>query len=571
MHPEPSAELTTAAKERLWTMLAPTEEVLESGEGILVKLRSEPGRATPRRADALAAGLMRTPLHVAGQDRRIDVGVSWAAPQRWTPGTIDRLEERSRAALAQREPGLLRRAKKSRIRRFQPGIATQVALLILLTVVLPFALMVAAERNGIHLADVLLVIVAAALALTIGGQWVETTIGAFARTDPPETEIARPLASAIIAAYLPNEQDTIMETLQVFLRHEYAGGLQVILAYNTPKPLPVEAELRRLAAANPRLTLAKVDGSTSKAQNVNAAVSLVRGEFVGLFDADHQPDPGSFDRAWRWIASGVDIVQGHCVVRNGDESWVARTVAVEFEQIYAVSHRGRQLLHGYGIFGGSNGYWRTELLRTTRMRGSMLTEDIDSSLRAIRAGARIENDPRLISRELAPTTLGALWRQRMRWSQGWTQVALAHSGAVLWGDELTPRQRVGLFFHMLWRESYPFISALVVPLLAFYLWHGGGLTFGNPALLVLMLFAFTTTPLAVLLTRRVADPQIARRASWWGWYLVVSMVFYHEFKNVISRIGVMRLMLSAEQHWTVTPRTAPVRAASAVPVEITAG
>ena len=74
-------------------------------------------------------------------------------------------------------------------------------------------------------------------------------------------------------------------------------------------------------------------------------------------------------------------------------SWVARTVAVEFEMIYGVSHPGRARLHGFGIFGGSNGYWRTELLRQTRFRGSMMTEDIDSALRVVEAGGVLVPDP----------------------------------------------------------------------------------------------------------------------------------------------------------------------------------
>ena len=98
-------------------------------------------------------------------------------------------------------------------------------------------------------------------------------------------------------------------------------------------------------------------------------------------------------------------MQGHCVVRNGDASWVARLVAVEFEAIYAVSHPGRARLHGFGIFGGSNGYWRTESLRQIRMQGAMLTEDIDSSMRSLLDGFSIVSDPGLISTELAPTTM----------------------------------------------------------------------------------------------------------------------------------------------------------------------
>ena len=105
-------------------------------------------------------------------------------------------------------------------------------------------------------------------------------------------------AVAVIAAYLPNEADTVVDTLRAFLDQEYAGGLQVVLAYNTPRPLRVEAELEAMADGNPDLTLLKVDDSTSKAQNVNAALRVVEGEFVGIFDADHHPMPGAFERAW---------------------------------------------------------------------------------------------------------------------------------------------------------------------------------------------------------------------------------------------------------------------------------
>lgn len=327
------------------------------------------------------------------------------------------------------------------------------------------------------------------------------------------------------------------------------------LAYNTPGPLPVEAELAALARKHPEFIPVRVPGSSSKAQNVNAALGLVTGAFVGVFDADHRPDPGSFERVWRWIDSGVDVVQGHCVIRNGDASAVSRTVAVEFEQLYAVSHRGRQLLHGFGVFGGSNGFWRTELIRTVRMSPAMLTEDIDASLRAVRAGARIVNDPGLISRELAPETVASLWRQRMRWAQGWAQATTVHLEAVVLGDELTVHQRAGMFFHLLWREAYPVLSVLMWPVLAFTLWRDG--TIGiQPALLLLTIFTLGTTPVPIILTRAVADRSIARRTGWWWWYAFITLVVYQEFKNTIARIALVKLAMG-ERIWVVTPRGRP--------------
>lgn len=228
---------------------------------------------------------------------------------------------------------------------------------------------------------------------------LEPTVPPEAPDEPP------PRASAIIAAYLPNEAGTVVETVEAFLRQDYPD-LEVILAYNTPTRLEVEDELRAIADRDPRFVPLRVDGSVSKAQNVNAALAHVTGEFLGLFDADHHPAPGSFHRAWCWIADGAGVVQGHCVIRNGDTNFVTRLVATEFEAIYAVSHPGRARLHGFGIFGGSNGYWRTSLLHRTRMHGSMLTQDIDSSMRVVQSGEVIISDPELISTELAPDTAG---------------------------------------------------------------------------------------------------------------------------------------------------------------------
>lgn len=72
---------------------------------------------------------------------------------------------------------------------------------------------------------------------------------------------------------------------------------EIILAYNTPGDLPIEERFREIAREHPNFIALRVDKSTSKAQNVNAALSLVNSPVVGIYDADHQPDPDVFRRA----------------------------------------------------------------------------------------------------------------------------------------------------------------------------------------------------------------------------------------------------------------------------------
>ena len=436
-------------------------------------------------------------------------------------------------------------------------LPAQIAATQLGAIAMPLLVYALLARFWVDITPVMYLLTMAAMLVTGALIWIEGLLALEPRHPPEEPKTPYPPASAIIAAYLPNEATTILDTIEAFLRQDYPAGLQIILAYNTPHDLPVEAALREIAARDPRFVPLRVAGSTSKAQNVNAAVGIATGAFTGVFDADHHPDPGSFARAWRWLDTGFDVVQGHCLIRNGADSWIARLVAVEFEAIYAVSHPGRARLHGFGIFGGSNGYWRTALLRQTRFRTSMLTEDIDAALRVVEAGHRICADPFLVSRELAPLTLQALWHQRMRWAQGWFQVSLKHTWPGVTSPSLSPRQKAGFVHLLLWRELYPWLSMQMYPIILFWLgWYGPGrLQWLVPIWVLTSLQTLSVGPGQTFFSWWLAEPQLRKRGGWFLWYLVVSSVFYTPFKNLIAVVAQVKEAM-CERTWKITPRLA---------------
>ncbi len=447
----------------------------------------------------------------------------------------------------------------------------QIALSVSLLTMLPFIIYVTSWFFGFDLTTLAYPVVAVVLAGTALALWLESFQAVGAVEVPAGRTQPLPAASAIIAAYLPNEAATIADTITTFLAQDYPGELQVIVAYNTPQRLPVEETLRDMAMHDPRLVLVRVEGSTSKAQNVNAALAYVRGEFVGVFDADHHPAKGSFERAWQWLSHGHDVVQGHCVVRNGNASWVARMVAVEFETIYAVSHPGRARLHGFGIFGGSNGYWRTDSLRQIRMQRSMLTEDIDSSMRGLLDGFNIVSDPELISTELAPTTIKALWHQRMRWSQGWAQTSRRHLLRAVTSGSLNARQKVGAMFLLGWTQLVPWVTVQVVPILAFDAWRDRGfsrLDWTVPLFVLLSIFTFSVGPAQAIFAYALGNPQVRRHRRWFAMYALHSMLWFGELKNLICRVAQLK-ELCGERQWRVTPRA--VDAPQAVTVTTAAG
>ncbi len=544
---------------------------------VVALLTATQARGLSRRIEEMCRRLGERPWRLPdGSTHYVDIGAGWT----WVS---DRVSSPARArtllsgvtaaayrALRRRDLVCVKVARTRRPGRFLPSgvrLALQILTTGLVSIVLPFVFMVLAYRAGVDTATFFYFVVVVALGVTAVLIWVESLHALTPPTLPDRPVEEPPRATAIVAAYLPNEADSIVETLSHLLAQDYPGELQVILAYNSPIEMAVEAELAELASTHPHLDILRVPDSSSKAQNVNAALLVARGEFIGIFDADHHPMPGAFTRAWHWIADGADVVQGHCVVRNGDDSVIARTVAVEFEQIYAVSHPGRASMHRFGLFGGSNGYWRASVLRQMRMRYDRLTEDIDVSIRTVLDGKTIVNDPGLVSRELAPVTTRALWRQRMRWAQGWFQVSLRQLPWAMRSRSISGRQRFGLLVLLAWREIYPWISPMIVAVLAFIAWRDGGLSWSSPLFLLTTLYTATSGPVQVLFAWRLAAPEIRRRRSWFLWYLLFSSIFYNEFKNLIARVAQIK-ELTGEHEWTVTPR-GTMRAHPAVVAQLT--
>jgi cellulose synthase/poly-beta-1,6-N-acetylglucosamine synthase-like glycosyltransferase len=574
--------LGPSAEGNLWSQVAEltgldafADEKLSRGNDgdLLMLLPGTSKREAAHRLEALSSRIANHSFQLGGQAAQFSPVIGYSQLRR-SPSTAVALVQAREAARQSAvhldlHPVLWQGKKIKRAREAGPlrlwwsriyaaqALFFQYAITMSLGLVLPFLVYWGLGTNGYDISTGVYIFVVVALALTAVSIWLEGFL-ALKRVDPPaEPASPYPPASAIIAAYLPNEAPIIEATVEAFLHVQYPGSLQIILAYNTPKDMPeIEGRLREIARLHPRFVPMRVMTSTSKAQNVNAALPYVTGKFTAVFDADHQPDPESFRRGWRWISHGADVVQGHCFIRNGDASWVARMVAIEFEQIYAVSHPGRAKLHGFGIFGGSNGYWRTGLLRELRMHGFMLTEDIDSSMRAVVRGRRIVSDPYLVSRELAPETLPALTKQRLRWAQGWLQISLKWIMPALRARNLSLRQKLGMLQLLAWREVYPWVSMQILPLIAWWAVEAGSLAridWFVPLFVVTSLFTLSTGPGQIYFTYKLADPALKKNRSWFWFYVATSTLFYAGLKNAWNRIAHYKEW-RGETAWVVTPR-----------------
>lgn len=110
-----------------------------------------------------------------------------------------------------------------------------------------------------------------------------------------------------------------------------------------------------------------------------------------------------------------------------------------------------------------------QVLATIKMDQSMLTEDIDSSVRSTLIGKRIGYSSMVISSELAPVTLATLHKQRLRWSQGWAEVSAKYFLSTLLSRHTGIRQKLGFVLLLCWREIFVYLTFWSPTCLGMYL------------------------------------------------------------------------------------------------------
>jgi cellulose synthase/poly-beta-1,6-N-acetylglucosamine synthase-like glycosyltransferase len=144
--------------------------------------------------------------------------------------------------------------------------------------------------------------------------------------------------SVVVPCYLPNEVEIIGETIDHILHNlRHDGALTLYVVYNTPHALQYEAELRARAdsqagvPAGRRLVVLHVQGSRSKAENLNAVFEQIEDEVTAIYDADHHPDPGSLAMLLRKLENhSCDCVQGSTYIRNTSAGLMSRVIDAEF-------------------------------------------------------------------------------------------------------------------------------------------------------------------------------------------------------------------------------------------------
>lgn len=197
--------------------------------------------------------------------------------------------------------------------------------------------------------------------------------------------------------------------------------------------------VRALAATSPWLQVVRRDpgeGPRTKGAVLAFAMPFIRGEVVGVLDADARVAPDFVERAMRAWQRDPDAAALQVQRReyNAADGWLAAAQAEE-QLMDLASQCGRWATDGTAELRGNGMFVRRDVLeRIGGWSPEALTEDLELSTRLVRAGEHVTLAPEALVGEEAVESPGALWRQRLRWAEGSLRRLLEHGPALMASD-----------------------------------------------------------------------------------------------------------------------------------------
>lgn len=201
-----------------------------------------------------------------------------------------------------------------------------------------------------------------------------------------------------------------------------------------------------------------------KAGALKHGLSLAKGEFFAVFDADFLPSKDFLQKTLPYfLDSSVGMVQTKWGHLNKHTSLLANLQAIALDGHFSIEQQGRNAAGYFINFNGTAGIWRKEtILDAGNWQADTLTEDFDLSYRAQMKGWKFQYLENVITFAELPPAVSALKSQQFRWTKGGAETAKKHFKTMLLSKLPLPVKWHGVF-HLIY--SFGFISILTCTIL----------------------------------------------------------------------------------------------------------
>jgi hypothetical protein len=186
-----------------------------------------------------------------------------------------------------------------------------------------------------------------------------------------------------------------------------------------------------------------------KAGALRDGLTLARGEFIAVFDADAVPPRDYLKRIIpHFDRPRIAFVQARWTHLDRDYSTLTRLQSMAIDAHFRVEQFARHEMGLWFNFNGSGGVWRREAIQDAGgWSADTLSEDLDLSYRAFLAGwqACYLDDVEVPAE--VPASLAAYRRQQHRWARGSLECALRLL-PVIWRSNARPVFKISATLHM---------------------------------------------------------------------------------------------------------------------------
>jgi biofilm PGA synthesis N-glycosyltransferase PgaC len=233
-----------------------------------------------------------------------------------------------------------------------------------------------------------------------------------------------PRASIIVPCH--NEGENLRDTIEYLSKQDYAN--YDIIAVNDGSTDNTAELLEELKDTYPKLRVIHLATNQGKAMAMRVGMLFSSSEYLVCIDGDALLDRYATSWLMHHLTSGprVGAVTGNPRVRNRS-TLLGKIQVGEFSSIIGMIKRA-QRIYGrvFTVSGVVAGFRRTALHQVGYWSTDMVTEDIDISWKLQLNHWDIRFEPNALCWILMPETLKGLFNQRVRWSQGGTEVLLKY-------------------------------------------------------------------------------------------------------------------------------------------------
>lgn len=351
-----------------------------------------------------------------------------------------------------------------------------------------------------------------------------------------------PMISFVVPAC--DEEENVFHCITSLFKcsNDYNGSCEIIViddgsTDNTYEVAWIAIETNRRKYPHVRGKVIRHSVNIGKVEAIRTGVGKALGSLIAVVDADSWWMPGTLaGLVDSMLSNGTKAVTGYASPTDRDREFNPYVILqqLEYSQGLGMNRCAQSLGGSVLVVPGAIGIYDATLLREILHEKSILsvTEDLEITLEMHKRGAGIGYVSVAKSSTVVPSSLDALWNQRLRWFAGWF-----HNTLSVHRDLLRKRCRLSLLLWYCYVFDYggAFIDLAALCAFPFLFWFAPDRVFFVAGILVFVPYGLIVGVINQALALKYA----------YGKHNYKTLLFYTWFYPIVRLINVLARIVSS--------------------------